>query len=374
MENKIRVIIRVDASVQLGTGHVMRCLTLADELRENGAKISFICRLLSGSLCDYIEQKGYLVYRLSNNIQSPDFKTPHTQDAQWPGISWQTDAEETKAVLEKEGGIDWLVIDHYALDARWETLLRPYVRKIMVIDDLADRPHDCDLLLDQNLYDNMITRYDGLVPNHCQKLLGPNYTLLRPEFRKMRRNLRRRDGTVRRILVFFGGSDPTNETVKALKAIQLVNYPDLFIDVVVGDTNLHRKEIEQLCSARSNINFYCQVDNMAELMYNADLAIGAGGTTTWERCFLGLPSITLIVAHNQADTTSAVAARGAAWNLGWSAGVSPEILADSIKKALGNPVALKNVGLNAMKLTGDLSLHGNSPVVQALLEKTNAVD
>lgn len=369
----MKIVFRVDASVQMGTGHLMRCLTLAEELREKCAEVFFVCRPLPGNLCDHIEQKGYLVHRLPYTARRTDFETQHAQHAQRPGVGWQTDAEETKAILEKEeGDIDWLIVDHYALDIRWEKQMRSYAKKIMVIDDLADRPHDCDLLLDQNLCNNMETRYKKLIPSHCIKLLGPAYALLRPEFKKARKNLRQRDGIVKRILIFFGGSDPTNETAKALEAIQLINCPNIIIDVVVGGTNLHKEEIEQLCSARPNTNFYCQVENMAELIANADLMIGAGGTTTWERCFLGLPSITLIVAQNQADTTTAVAAKGAAWNLGWSGGVSPESLADSVKKAMSDPVALKNIGLNAMRLMGDVSFHGKNPVVQALLEDNNA--
>ncbi|MCL6479749.1 MAG: UDP-2,4-diacetamido-2,4,6-trideoxy-beta-L-altropyranose hydrolase [Peptococcaceae bacterium] len=367
----MKVVFRADASVQIGTGHIMRCLTLADELRKKGAEIFFICRLLPGNLCGLIEQKGYLVHRLPYPEQSPNSVTNHARREE---VSWQTDAEETKTILAKEiGGIDWLVVDHYALDIRWETLMRPHAKKIMVIDDLADRPHDCDLLLDQNLYENMETRYQTLIPGHCLTLLGPGYVLLRPEFKKVRRNLRQRDGTVKRILIFFGGSDPTNETAKALKAVQLINRPEVIIDVVVGSTNLHKEEIQQLCSIRPNTSFYCQVENMAELMARADLAIGAGGTTTWERCFLGLPSITLIVAQNQADTTKTVAAKGAAWNLGWSGSVSLEILAEAIKMAMNDPVALKDMGLTAMRLMGEVSFHRENPVVQALLEDKNAV-
>ncbi|MCL4439984.1 MAG: UDP-2,4-diacetamido-2,4,6-trideoxy-beta-L-altropyranose hydrolase [Firmicutes bacterium] len=350
------VVFRVDASVQMGTGHLTRCLTLADGLRAKGAeKIYFVCRLLPGNLCQYLESKGHVVYRMPCSPQ------------------WlETDAGDTRTLLAGIGGINWLVVDHYALDSRWETQMRPYARKIMVIDDLADRPHDCDLLLDQNLYENMETRYRGLVQEHCRQLLGPKYALLRPEFRDARKNLRNRDGAVHRILVFFGGSDPTNETAKALEAVRMINRPDIYLDVVVGAANPHRNQIKQLCSTLPNTAFFCQVSNIANLMAEADLAIGAGGTATWERCFLGLPSITMIVARNQADTTAAVAAHGAAWNLGWSGGVSPDRLADSVKMALGNPALLRDIGLNAMRIMGNGPFY-KSAVVQAILEDDNAV-
>jgi UDP-2,4-diacetamido-2,4,6-trideoxy-beta-L-altropyranose hydrolase len=155
----MNIIIRADASIQIGTGHLMRCLTLANELRSKGIKASFVCRELPGNLCNFIENKGYSVYRL------PDSRN----------VTWQTDAEQTKAILNEEQDADWLIVDHYALDRQWELQMKPHVKKIMVIDDLADRPHHCDLLLDQNLYFNQNTRYDELVPDYCKKLLGPKY-------------------------------------------------------------------------------------------------------------------------------------------------------------------------------------------------------
>ena len=196
--------------------------------------------------------------------------------AAWLGVPWQQDATETLAALG-ETQPAWLIVDHYALDLRWESILRPRVGKIMVIDDLADRPHDCELLLDQNLYQDMETRYDPLVPATCAKLLGPKYALLRPEFAQARKNLRQRDGQVMRILVFFGGVDPTNETAKAIHALASIADRQFAVDVVVGSGNPHKQQIENLCAEHEGFHYHCQVDNMAELMAAADLAIGAGG-------------------------------------------------------------------------------------------------
>ena len=296
----MKIAIRTDASLYMGTGHLMRCLTLADEVRREGHTVTFICRELPGNLCELIEKKGYHVYRLpfqdKNRIQT-------VQDvSSWLGATWREDAEQTISVLQEisiASKIDWLVVDHYALDIQWERMMRPYVKRIMVIDDLANRPHDCDLLLDQNLYENMEQRYMGLVPETCKLLLGPQYALLRPEFREARKKLRPRDGVVRRILIFFGGTDPTNETLKAIEAVRLLNRYDIEVDVVVGANNPHRDLVKKKCEALPNFHYHCQVDNMAELMVKADLAIGAGGSTTWERYCLGLPSILIAVASNQ---------------------------------------------------------------------------
>lgn len=364
----MNVFIRVDSSTQMGTGHLMRCLTLADELREHSAKVSFICRELPGNLSDFIEKKGHKVYRLPYTESLLTGGNQHTHHAAWLGIRWKADAEQAKAILSKETCIDWLIVDHYALDKQWEKQVRPLVKKIMVIDDLADRSHDCDLLLDQNFYDNLEFRYDGLVPDYCQKLLGPRYVLLRPEFRKARKKLRERDGHIRHILIFFGGSDPANETAKALKATSLLSRPDITVDVVVGGANPNKEKIKQLCSTIPNVSFHCQTENMARLMVKADLAIGAGGSTMWERCFLGLPSITLVVAQNQAEIAAAVAAAGATRNLGCSNDVSEENLANEILKAMDDPEAMKEMAKMALKLVDNESDESKSAVLQAIMK------
>ena len=202
---------------------------------------------------------------------------------------------------------DWLVVDHYGLERRWENEMREHAGRLMVIDDLADRAHDCDLLLDQNDLWNP-TRYDALVPAHCQKLLGPAYALLRDEFRTARERWPREVGETTRIFVFFGGTDPTNETPKALRALRRWGEgKTLDIDVVIGGGNPHRAEVEGLVNATPNALLHVQAGNMAELMARADLSVGAGGSTTWERFCLGLPSLVVTTATNQEAIARALA-------------------------------------------------------------------
>lgn len=341
----MKIIIRVDSSVKMGSGHLMRCLTLADKVREKSVDVSFIYRELPGRLCSHAEKKGYKVHKLPivDVNTTENYEGQPLQHAHWLGVDWETDASQTIDVLSTGQQADWLIVDHYAIDFRWEEKLRPYTKKIMVIDDLADRKHDCDLLLDQNLYEDMETRYDKLVPENCVKLLGPKYALLRHEFIEARKNLKMRDGIVRRILIFFGGSDLTNETAKALEALMVVNRHDIIVDVIVGSSNPHKEQIAHICSTMPNTNYYCQVDNMAKLMAEADLTVGAGGSTTWERCFLGLPTVTLVIADNQAETTAAVARAGASLDLGWANDVSIEGLAVTLKKLLENPWQMKEM-------------------------------
>ena len=316
----------------------MRCLTLADELRESGVEAVFICREFNGNLCGYIEEKGYVVHRLPvSNVQEYNIEGD-SKHAAWLGTDWQTDVRQVVKIIKTlDVEPDWLVVDHYALDERWESYLRPYVRKIMVIDDLADRVHDCNLLLDQNFYESLERRYDGLVPPNCKKLLGPKYALLRPEFREARKKVGKRDGHVKRIMIFFGASDPTNETTKVLEAIRLLNRPDIALDVVVGAFNSHSKAIERIASDLPDCTCHFKVEDMSTLMAGANLAVGAGGTTVWERCVLGLPSLVTTVAENQERTVFDMAESGYLLFLGRSEAVSVDSIYHALEIALQSP-------------------------------------
>ncbi|MHB8073703.1 UDP-2,4-diacetamido-2,4,6-trideoxy-beta-L-altropyranose hydrolase [Desulfosporosinus fructosivorans] len=351
----MKVVFRVDASVPLGSGHIMRCITLAKSMDRRGAEICFICREVSGHLCGILEQASFRVIKIKNtSVVEEEF-------------DWEVDAQFVQKFLAQGNQrVDWLVIDHYQLDARWEKLMRPYTRKIMVIDDLADRTHDCDLLLDQNYYGGLCTRYEGLVSRECLLLLGPKYVLLRPEFYEARRNLRPRDGALRRILVFFGGSDPTNETAKALKAIRLLQNSDIYVDVIVGSANPFKEMIGLMCKSMANTSFYCQVENMAEIMVGSDIAIGAGGTATWERCFLGLPALVIIIADNQKVVTEAVATTGSTLNLGTSEEVDADKIVDALLRLSTNPKLLQSMSDEGIRLMGALEHQGVELILQAM--------
>ena len=236
----------------------------------------------------------------------------------------------------------------------------------MVIDDLANRLHDADLLLDQNLCAGMETRYEGLVPEGCRMLLGPGHALLRPEFRQAKKESSPRNGQVHRLLVFFGGVDLTNETEKALSALERLNGPRLEVDVVAGASNPHLKALQERCEKLSGVTLHVAARNMAELMARADLALGAGGTTTWERCYLGLPTLILTLAENQVPLVEAVDAAGAAWNLGPAETVGVEAFANEIQRVLASPHEIAEVSRRALALM-DLNGRGAS-VAEVMME------
>lgn len=305
-----RVVIRADASRAIGSGHVMRCLTFAERLRKRGDDVTFVSRELPGNLIAFVEGKGFRVLYLPHHAEDASL----TGYAAWLTVPETVDAEETLAAVSRH--IDLLVVDSYALDIAWERRLRAVAARIFVIDDLANRVHDCDALLDQNFYRDAAHRYDGLVPATCDVRIGPRYALLREEFFAARRSLRTRDGHLRRVFVFYGGSDLTRETEKAVRALLAVPELRLAADVVVGSSNAHLAEIKALCAGHESLHLHVQAQNMAALMAAADLALGAGGTTTWERCFLGLPALVTVIAENQRSIAKDTAAAGLVRYLG----------------------------------------------------------
>lgn len=330
----------------------MRCLTLADELRTRGGACHFICRAQPGDLVAMIRSRGFSVAELSAEpvdfVRGPDDEVlpPH---AQWLGCDWRTDAGKTQEIV---AGMEpeWLVVDHYALDARWETALQSHVRRLMVIDDLADRSHVCDLLMDQNFFADMSTRYLGLVPSSCELLLGTTYMLLRPEFTEKSQSARQRSGHVRRIHVFFGGSDPTNQTRNVLLALGKLRLRGVEVDVVIGSSNPHRSQLQGMCESMPNVVLHCQVSNMAELIDKADLGIGAGGVAMWERCYLGLPTITVVFAENQVRTTEDVGRIGAIKYLGRCTAFTADEYEEAIKEMIESPEELRRMAKTSREL------------------------
>lgn len=353
------IYIRVDSSIQLGSGHVMRCLTLAHELQENGGEIVFLCRNLVGNLSSLVEQNGFTVYLLPEVNSKMGVDNPELLYSQWQEDFMVT----SKAIRERAIVPDLLVVDHYALDERWENAIKAYVRRVMVIDDLANRRHYCDILLDNNYYANMKDRYHGLVPQHCKMLLGPSYALLRHEFIQARCKVRVRNGLVKRMLVFISGSDPTNETAKVLLALKMMNLNGIITDVIVGNSNPNREIVRQLCLDIPSTYFHCQVDNMADYMANADLAIGAGGTATWERCYLGLPTIAIIVADNQELVVKDVAKYGALVNAGRSSNITSVSFADTLQSLISNHNFLLKLSKKSLNLMSGYSKNAISGAI-----------
>jgi UDP-2,4-diacetamido-2,4,6-trideoxy-beta-L-altropyranose hydrolase len=352
----------------------MRCLTLAEELRDAGSMVSFVTRAHPGNLNELIREKGFRCVELPEApvIETREQRAPDSRSeyASWLGISQQQDAKETIKDLR---GVrpDWLIVDHYGLDEEWETLLRPHAAKIMVIDDLADRRHDCDLLLDQNFFTDGQKRYDELVPPSCTKLLGPKYALLRREFREARKNLRERTGEVKRVLVFFGGSDPENITGLAIEVLSDAEFLHLQVDVVVGAQNPNREGVQKLVQDRPGTTLHVQTSNMAELMCESDLAIGAGGSATWERLYLGLPSIVIPIAKNQIPSTKDLWDLGVIMSLGTDGKISEKRLKEAVILLLAKPNDLLEMSQIGIKM---VFCHGVKDLTELISGELNEIE
>jgi len=347
----MRVVFRTDASLQIGTGHVMRCLTLAQSLRDQGAECLFVCRELSGNLIELIESHNFVVISLPapcNNFPFLIFST--NEYSAWLGIDWAIDAAEVHSYLNNSL-FDWLVVDHYALDIRWENAMRSICRKVMVIDDLAEQRHNCDLLLDQNLGRSKFN-YEGLVPADCCILGGPSYALLRPEFSALRKYSldRRAHSKPKHLLISMGGVDAANGTSKVLQALLNMTLPKKFhITVVMGPYAPWIDDVRQFAAKIPvSIEIKYNVDNMAELMAESDLSIGAAGSTSWERCCLGLPAIIGIFANNQICIADALQNIGAAKLFVVDDNIST--LCNLIADLLESPDTLIKMGARAAEL------------------------
>lgn len=367
-----RLLFRVDASRAIGTGHLMRCLSLADRLVGRGVESLFLCAEHDRTAAELV--RGH---RLEWLPGAPPLDAgaprPPEGDAEAWAAAWAEDARSSRARIEAFAP-DAVVVDHYRLDARWERAIRPPVIPLLVIDDLADRDHACDLLLDQNLYDAPRRRYAGRLPERCRALLGPDYALLRPEFRHQRSSMRPRDGRVRRIQLFFGGTDPTNETAKALRALaglegiepEGIEPEGIELEVISGAANPHLDELRGLCARLPNARLAVQVNDMARRMSHADLAVGAVGAAYLERCAVGLPTLALITADNQREVAGVLARHGAIELLGECADHDEASLRRAVEGLLAAPERVAAMAERSAALMERWYRGGEEALVEAL--------
>lgn len=314
----MRILFRTDADKQIGTGHLMRCLALAERLHAEGDECTFLCRGAGlGVLAQRITDAGHHLIALPEaELSGGGTDLPVLSHAPWLPGGWQSDLDACLAGLGDQPVADWLILDHYALDHRWEAAMRNIAKRIMVIDDLADRLHDCDLLLDQNHVLGMDCRYDGCLPIACKKLLGPRYALLRSEFSHTVRVAGGRTPTqAPGLLVMFGGADAQNLTLRTVEVLAKLAWRGA-IDVVAGPLYPELPSLRAALNALPNARLHAPANDIAALMRAADLAIGSPGVASWERCACALPSLTIAQADNQEPIGEALAIAGAHWYLG----------------------------------------------------------
>ncbi|MBW1941344.1 MAG: UDP-2,4-diacetamido-2,4,6-trideoxy-beta-L-altropyranose hydrolase [Deltaproteobacteria bacterium] len=350
MKEKRRLIIRADASNAIGSGHVRRCLALVTAFAGAGWECALAIRPgtretvpdLGDSPCELFDLKC-------------------------------TPAEEAKALFERwPNGCDLLVVDHYERGKHFEASCRPWARNIMVMEDVPQRQHACDFLLDSSLED-AVSVYRKMVPDACKLFLGPDFALLHPQFIKHRRESiekREKRHSVGKILISFGTVDGKNMCSKAIKSIKEGGL-NISVDVVIGSQSPYLEETKSIArTCPFPVKFYVDEKNMARVMTSADLALGACGFTSWERCCLGLPTLAVITAENQTSLAEVLRRHHAIDFLGWHENVSLETIARSLKKILNNHETRIKISRNASRLCDG---RGPLRVLLKLLpsEKTN---
>lgn len=358
------VVFRVDAGIEIGSGHVMRSLALAEALRSEGARVLWIARSRPGDMRQRVASRGFEVRALPPAAQAvATGGGVRREHERWLGVPWEADAVQTLRALERSGagGVrpDLLVVDHYGIDARWESRVRPHVARLCAVDDLGDRAHACDVLISPGAgrgaahFRRLIAQ--GLLPEDCRILAGASYALIASGFAERRWDalLRRRErsGSAKRVLVCFGGVDRAGLTLTALRALDRAGFRGE-LDVVIGEDAPHKEGVARLLRARfPSSQLHISTASMPSLMAEADLAIGAAGVTSWERCALGLPAVVLCAAANQARVARALGAYGAALVVG-------EILDDALSRCiaalLDNPARLRAMAERAARLCDGL--------------------
>lgn len=315
---RLECVFRADASAAIGTGHVHRCLGLADELKARGHGVTFVCRSEPGHLIGLIRDRGFECTVLP------------------VGIEPKEDARRTAAAIEAKGApVDWVVVDHYGLDATWERIVGSKSRRLFVVDDLADRPHDSDVLLDASHGEDATNRYEALLPARTRMLLGPRFIPLRREFFG-RPQIPRSARPVQRILMTFGGNDPLDITGLALRALDHPEFGAIALDVTVGTSNPRLEEVCRLAEGMKQATLHVQHPRPSILMDAADLCLGAGGTTSWERCYIGLPSLIVVLADNQREIAERLDRMGVVRSLGDGTRLTVEDLRTAVRSAIGD--------------------------------------
>ncbi|WPB87457.1 UDP-2,4-diacetamido-2,4,6-trideoxy-beta-L-altropyranose hydrolase [Sediminicoccus rosea] len=340
----MKLVFRADASRVIGSGHVMRCLSLAQELRRRGAAVQFICADQPGAIPHIIRAQGFECTMIPDDPAG--------------------DPVATLAAISAERA-DWLVVDHYGRDRAYERAIRPAVRHLMVIDDLADRSHDCDVLLDATEFTNPTERYAGLLPAGTRLLTGLRWALLNDTFRQIRQAISRRPGPVRRLLVTFGANDPLGITLRVARLLARPKYATLDVDLLGGVSNPLEPEVARTVANVAHIDYAAFNDRLPYLMVAADLALGAAGTTTWERCALGLPSLIVLLADNQIGVSACVERLGAARVLGMADTLSDATIEAAIDTALVDEKWRMGAAFAGMRAVDALGIHR---VADGLLE------
>lgn len=326
--------IRADASSTIGSGHIMRCMALAEELSEVGVSVRFICRELEGAIIPFINKRGFVVETISGDSED---------------LIFSEDAAKTRAVIEKYGGkADWVIVDLLENSVEWDSAMRPVTQNILAIDDHADRKRDCDIIVNPHFFPEAEEKYKTLTPPSCITLAGLRHALLRPEFHKARKEgLEKRTNEVKRILVSFGGSDCAGLPDKVIEALLPLGSAGIEVDMILGSGDQDSKDTAK--PDGTNITFHDFVEDMVKMTKKADLVIGAYGVSTAERMLLGAPSIIITISEYQVTLAKILAEAGYAIYLGSASDVTPDMIAGAVNRLKDDPYKMRSISKTIME-------------------------
>ena len=305
-----RIAIRVDASVSMGTGHIKRCISLAVALAETGGDLLFVCRALDSVAAKILETSDFEVHWLGTH--GSDIESCPTKNATCArastNVAMEQDALDTSAALS-DWCPDWVVVDHYDIDARWHSVVRGALNcRLLVLDDTADRPLDADVLVDHNWNIDHKSKYANLVQRRPVWLTGPRFALISAAYRRIQHHTP--GETVRSIGIFLGGTDPGAASAQALEACRRAGF-DGPIEIVSTSANPRLEKLKLACDSDPTATLSLDLRDLVSFFERHDLQIGAGGGATWERCCAAVPTVGLMLAANQSASLPGLASLGA---------------------------------------------------------------
>ncbi len=320
-------VFRVDGSAALGGGHLRRCAVLADRLVRAGWRVAF-----AGLMNPEIIEVPGAAHGFEIQVVDQSADGPRKLRNAWPD------------------GCDLLIVDHYQLDQAFESQCRGWAQRILVIDDLANRRHNCDTLVDQTPGRDA-REYQNIVSAGCALFMGPEFALLDPRFAVARNGFRRDFGAVRRLLVTFGYADLFGLTALALEGI-LQSGIEAAVDIVFGFEPPDIARVRELASRLPpESQIHVNTRDMVSMIMRADVAVGAGGVSSLERCCLGLPSLLVTLAENQQGNTDALVRRGAVVALGCPGDIDPAVIARELRGLFADREKREAMGVAAALVT-----------------------
>ena len=345
----MRIGFRVDGSTEIGLGHVIRCLTLAQHFTAEH-DVYFLCRDLPTHVASLLDEANITLISLDALTKNDTSCFPAKTNDILDNHRQLTHAKLCISAVQnvKQEAFDALVIDHYQLSETFESAMLSVAPYIVVIDDLANRSHYCHLLIDQNFYFNSRQRYNNLLPQFTDTLLGPQYAILRKEFFELQTQQKQ----VNHLLVCFGGSDPENVTGRVVDALLNLTFLDFSAEVIVGAGYPFLAKLKAQLSQQKKITLTVNCKNMAEVMSKATIMIGAGGSMHWERAKLHVAGFIITIADNQVETTRCLHQNQCCVWIGRHTDITDIEIRESIETALRSPELVQQVADNALELIG----------------------